>query len=119
MTTIPATGHARRDRWIVVAPAVLAAVTVAFGIYTRSTKGTLGTVAPPFVAGWLPQVDVAGALVAALASIGVVVLGRLLVVDRRLPPPAVAAALFLLALGAGVALNVAREGTTGLSAIYD
>ena len=93
-----------------------AAATVGVGLAIRPAGGRLGTALPPFVSPWAPR---AGALAAVSAA--VLVAGALTapVAARRLRGPlAFAAALFVLALTLGLALNLARDGTHGWYAIF-
>jgi len=111
-------GADRWTRWACAIAALVAALTFAIGDYLHQTEGKFGTAAPPFVAGWLPQIDPLGALVAVLGC-AVVVWGGGWLLGARRSPLGVAALLYALALGAGLALNVARQGTSGWSAIFD
>lgn len=117
--TAPSTDRSERRATVLVAVVgPIAVVTVAVGLRLRLHDGKLGTVSAPFVSGWLPAIDPVGAIVAVLACFAVVLAGRFLV-DAPLHPAAVAAALFALTLGAGLALNVARQGTSGWTEIFD
>jgi hypothetical protein len=96
---------------------VAAAATVAAGVTIHEQDGALGTATPPFVADWFPQLD-ALALVSALALIaGCAIAPRLL--RAGLPPVAFGIGAYGLALGLGLALNVARIGTAGWTAVFD
>ena len=93
-----------------------AAATVGVGLAIRAAGGRLGTALPPFVNPWAPGL---GALAAVSAA--VLVAGTLAapVAARRFRNPlAFTAALLLLALILGLALNLARDGTHGWYAIF-
>jgi hypothetical protein len=90
------------------------AATVAAGLLIRHLHGGLGTATPPFVMVWGPRLDPLAAGSALAAALGVAIAPRL---PRR--PLAFAAAVLGLALALGLALNVARAGTAGWSAIFD
>jgi hypothetical protein len=92
--------------------ALVAVGVVAAGTIIRQATGGLGTATPPFVSGWLPRVDAVGLAVAVLAVATAVLLARRLL-DRRLPPAGFAAAVYALAAGVGLAVNLARDGTAG------
>src|SRR5215217_5296483 len=94
------------------AAAALALAVIAIGWTVHELTGELGTATPPFVAGWLPRIDAAGALAAAVTlAAAVAIAPRLL--DRRLAPAAFSAAAYGLALAVGLAANLARYGTAG------
>ena len=118
MTTSPAEPSAPRVSKIVIAAGVLAAVTVAVGLIGRLGYGRFGTVTAPFVAGWLPDADPLGVVVAVLGCAAVVLGGRA-IVTAPLRPPVVALCLFALSLVAGLALNMARDGIAGWTEIFD
>jgi methylthioxylose transferase len=95
----------------------VAAATVVAGVLIRHLHGGLGTATPPFVMVWGPRAHplalaslVVGALAVALAP-------RLVTAADR--PASFAARVLALALGLGLALNVARAGTRGWDAIFD
>jgi hypothetical protein len=93
-----------------------AAATVAAGLAIRAAGGRLGTALPPFVSPWAPRV---GALAAVSAAVLVAAALVAPLAARRLRSPlAFAAALFLLAVVLGLALNLARNGTHGWYAIF-
>ncbi|MEA2178562.1 MAG: methylthioxylose transferase, partial [Solirubrobacteraceae bacterium] len=104
----------RALRWAVAGVAV---AVVATGVTVRQTTGRLGTTTPPFVVGWLPRVELLGALAAAAALAAAVALAPRLL-DRRLPPPAFSAAAYVLSLVLGLAINTARDGTAGWSRMF-
>lgn len=78
----------------------------------------LGTAASPFVGEWEPGVRWWGLLVAA-AACGAVVWAAPRLLDERLHPVAVAVALYAIAVGLGLALNVVRDGTDGWTRMFD
>lgn len=96
---------------------IVALATIAFGVTVRVSGSRLGTATPPFVAGWSPRVDPLLAVTLAVLALAPPAAARLL--SPRLPPAAFAAAAFALASTAGLALNVARTGVSGWSAIFD
>ncbi len=118
MTTASAERAERRISWIVIAIGLVAAATVAVGLVGRLAYGKFGTATPPFVFGWLPDADPVGVVVAIAGCASVVFVGRW-TVDAKLPPVAVAVALYALTLAAGLALGVARDGTHGWTEIFD
>jgi methylthioxylose transferase len=97
--------------------AAVAIVVIATGWAIRRANGGLGTATPPFVAGWSPRIDVAGAAAAVLVALAAVVLAPRLL-DRRLPPVAFSAASAVLAACVGLAANLARDGTSGWSRMF-
>src|SRR3954469_1375813 len=96
-------------RIVMVAAIAVVAIGLALG------RERLGVATPPFVADWAPKLHpLAGVSVAVLAA-GCVAAPRLL--DLR--PGAFVIAVWCRALALGLALNVARLGTDGLSAVFD
>jgi hypothetical protein len=95
----------------------IAVATVVAGWAIRRATGGLGTTTPPFVAGWSPRIEVAGALVA-VAALAAAVTWAPRLLDRRLRPPAFAAAAYALALVLGLAVNLGRDGTEGWSRMF-
>jgi len=75
----------------------------------------LGVATPPFVADWAPELDPLAAVSVVVLAAGCAAAPRLL--DLR--PGAFVSALWGLALALGLALNVARLGTAGWSAVFD
>lgn len=119
MTRAPQTDAGERVSRIVIwlAGAVAVAV-VAAGLVARWQGTSFGTATEPFVAGWDPQVDALGALAALGGGALLVVVGPLLV-RVRWSPVAVVVALYALGLVAALAMNLARDGVTGWTHIYD
>ena len=97
--------------------AAVALAVIATGWAIRRANGGLGTATPPFVPGWSPRIEIAGAVVAVLVLLAAVALGPRLL-DRRLPPIGFSAASYALALCVGMAVNLAREGTDGWSRMF-
>jgi methylthioxylose transferase len=97
--------------------AAVALAVIATGWAIRRANGGLGTATPPFVPGWSPRIEIAGAAVAVLVLLAAVALGPRLL-DRRLPPLGFSAASYVLALCVGMAVNLAREGTDGWSRMF-
>jgi methylthioxylose transferase len=96
---------------------VAAAATVAAGLTIRAADGGLGVATPPFVADWNPGLHPL-AIVSALALVtGCALAPRLL--GAALRPVAFASCAYVLALGMGLALNLAGSGTYGWSAVFD
>ncbi len=99
------TGRASAETRIVRAAALVAALTIAVGLGVRPFGHTMGTALSPFVMAWLPRATVW--LLPALVVLAVVV-----AFAPRLPP-------VLLALAAGLALNVIPLGPGGLDVVFD
>lgn len=99
----------RRARLVLGLVALVAVAVVATGLTIHHRTGELGTASPPFVMGWMPDVELPWAIAAALACV-LVVLGAERFLEARLPAPAVAAALFGVAVGLGLLVNAARAG---------
>jgi methylthioxylose transferase len=97
--------------------AAVALAVIATGWAIRRANGGLGTATPPFVPGWSPRIEIAGAAVAVLVLLAAVALGPRLL-DRRLPPLGFSAASYVLALCVGMAVNLAREGADGWSRMF-
>jgi hypothetical protein len=93
-----------------------AAATVATGLLIRHLHGGLGTASPPFVMVWGPRLHPLAAVAFAGAALAVPLAARLARVRR---PAAFASGVLALALGLGLALNLARAGTHGWDAIFD
>jgi hypothetical protein len=91
----------------------LAAATVAIGLALGRER--LGVATPPFVADWAPRLHPLAALSVVVLAAGCAAAPRLL--DLR--PGAFVIALWGIALALGLALNVARLGTDGWSAVFD
>ncbi|MGX6450108.1 hypothetical protein ACVU7I_18880, partial [Patulibacter sp. S7RM1-6] len=62
----------------------LAVATILVGWFRGRQRGELGTATPPFVFGWLPLVDVAWAVAAAVV-LGLVVVAAPRLRDARMP----------------------------------
>jgi hypothetical protein len=90
-----------------------AVATVAIGLALGRDR--LGVATPPFVANWAPRLDPLAAVSVVVLAGGCAAAPRLL--DLR--PRAFVIAVWGLALGLGLALNVARLGTAGWSAVFD
>jgi hypothetical protein len=87
-------------------------VVVAVGMWIRESGGQLGVPLPPFVMRWEPLIDQPLALLACFVlALGVALVPGL--VSRLRSPVLFAGALLVLALSLGLAVNVARSGTTG------
>jgi hypothetical protein len=103
------------DRRLLLGALMLAAGWTSVGLLVERSGRVLGTATPPFVMGWLPQVDVwALAAVAALGAL--VVCGPALL---ELPRWGYLTALTAAALTAGLTIGAARTGTHGWTAIFD
>lgn len=105
-----------RVSWIVIFVAV---ATIAVGAIVHHATGRLGTALPPFVAAWAPAAQLGPALLAAAALAAAVVLVPRAVAAERLPPLAFDLIILLVALGLGLAVGAAREGTHGWWTIFD
>ena len=91
--------------------------TVVTGTVIRQTVGGLGTATPPFVMSWLPDAEAPWALVAvSVAAAAAWAAPRLAV--ARLPAAAWLAAVTLLTLVLGLALNAVRNGPLGWHEIF-
>lgn len=108
----------RVSRIVIALAATIAVAVVGAGFVARWSGRSYGTATEPFVAGWAPAIDPLGAL-AALAggALLIIVTPRLLRV--RWSPVAITVALYLLGLVAALAVNLAREGVTGWTHIFD
>ena len=103
------------DRRLLLGAMLLAALWTTVGLLVERSGHILGTATPPFVMGWLPQIDLwAVAAVAALAAL--VVCGPALL---ELPRWGYLTAVTAAALAAGLAVGAARTGTHGWTAIFD
>lgn len=118
-----ALGESGSERALLIGAGVLAVVTILVGVLLSGGGTDLGTTTPPFVGGWLPQIDPAAAWalpLLALAGAGLVALARGAADGLARPRPvAFAAALAGLALLAALAANAARTGTHGWWAVFD
>ena len=90
---------------------------MAVGLSVRVAGGRLGTALPPFVGPWAPHLVPLAAVSAVVLGAGASIAPR--AAARLRSPLAFAAALFLLALALGLALNLARGGPRGWYAIFD
>jgi hypothetical protein len=95
----------------------VAAATVAGGALIGVAHGGLGVPTPPFVADWAPRLHPLAAVSALAAALGFAAAPRLL--RPRVPPPAFAGAVYVLALGLGLALGLERSGPGGWTAMLD
>jgi methylthioxylose transferase len=93
-----------------------AAVTVAAGLLIRHLHGGLGTASPPFVMVWGPRMSPLAIVAVAAVALAVPLAERLVQVSR---PAAFAAGVLALALGLGLAVNLASTGTAGWDAVFD
>jgi hypothetical protein len=106
------------ERVVPVAAVVVAAATVAVGLYVRRATDTpLGVPYPPALGNWLPRADPVLALSIAWFAAAVVVAPRVL--SPRMPAPAFALAAFALTLVLRLALAAGRRGAEGWSAVFD
>jgi len=103
------------ERVLLLGALLLAAAWTAVGLLVERAGTVLGTATPPYVMGWLPQVD-PWALVAA-AVLGALVAGGPALLT--LPRAAFLAGVTATALAVGLALAAARSGTHGWDAIFD
>jgi hypothetical protein len=87
-------------------------VVVVVGLSIKRSGGQLGVPLPPFVMRWEPLADKPLAVLAAVV-LGAGVLVAPVLMDGVRSRLLFAAALFLLALALGLALNAARTGATG------
>jgi hypothetical protein len=95
----------------------VAAVVVVAGLYLRRVAGvTLGAPYPPSLGAFAPRADSLLALCVACFAAAVVLAPRLL--DERVPPPAVAAALLGGTLVLRLALAAGRGGTQAWDAVF-
>ncbi len=92
---------------------VAALATVATGLALGRDR--LGVATPPFVADWAPKLHPLAAVSLVVLAAGCAAAPRLL----ALRPVAFVAALWAIALALGLALNAARLGTAGWSAVFD
>jgi hypothetical protein len=95
-----------------------AAIVAVGGIVIRRTTGELGTALAPFVAGWGPRADALW-LPLAVAVLAAAVAWAPRLLDARVPSWAFAPASALLWLGAGLAVNAAREGPPAWWRVFD
>jgi hypothetical protein len=103
------------DRRLLLGALMLAAGWTTVGLLVERSGRVLGTATPPFVMGWLPQVDLWA--VAAVVALGaLVVCGPALL---ELPRWAFLTAVTTAALTAGLAVGAARAGTHDWTAIFD
>lgn len=113
--TAPST---RVSRIVIWAAAAVAVAVVAAGFVARLRGTSFGTASEPFVAGWAPLVDPLGAAVAIAAGAAFVVAVPALL-RVRWSPVAFTIALYVIGLAVALAINVAREGVTGWTHIFD
>jgi hypothetical protein len=104
---------ARREELVLGIVIFAAAATVAVGLALGRDR--LGVATPPFVADWSPRLHPLAAVAVLVLAAGCAAAPRLL--DVR--PGAFAAGVWALALALGLALNAARLGTPGWSAVFD
>jgi methylthioxylose transferase len=117
LRSLPPVPALQAHRWALAAAAVAFAVVVC-GLIVRASTGGLGVATPPFVMHAGVAADALGLVAAVAAGAAMVALGpRLLRAPRA--PGAFALAAFALALALGLAVNAARHGTRGWSAIFD
>ena len=105
---------------VVLPPAavVVAAATVAVGLYVRRATDTpLGVPYPPALGNWTPQADPLLVVSVACFAGAVAVAPRLL--SPRVPPWAFAFAVLGLTLGLRLALAAGRGGTEAWSHVFD
>jgi hypothetical protein len=103
------------DRRVLLGALMLAAGWTTVGLLVERSGTVLGTATPPFVMGWLPQIDLW--VVAAIAALGVlVVCGPALL---ELPRWGFLTAVTAAALAAGLTIGAARTGTHDWTAIFD
>jgi methylthioxylose transferase len=95
----------------------VAAATVVAGVLIRHLHGGLGTATPPFVMVWGPRAHPLALASLAVGALAVALAPRLVTAADR--PASFAARVLALALGLGLAVNVARAGTRGWDAIFD
>lgn len=105
------------ERVVLVVLGLVAIWTIVRGYVDGKQKDALGTATPPFVFGWVPEID-PWAIAAALVLGAGALLGPHLL-SARVRPPVVALALLGLALAAGLTLNAARVGTYGWYVVFD
>ena len=99
----------------VVLRIVMAAAVATVAIGLALGRDRLGVATPPFVADWAPRLHPVAAVSFVGIAAGCAAAPRLL----ALRPLAFVAALWAVALGLGLALNAARLGTVGWSAVFD
>lgn len=94
-----------------------AGATIGAGLVIRQVHGGLGVATPPFVMVWGPRVSALALASVAAGALAVVVGARLVAASDH--PASFAARVLALALGLGLAVNLARAGTRGWDAIFD
>jgi hypothetical protein len=94
----------------------VASLTVLVGQAIKATGGELGVFFPPFYVHWQPHIGSLAVVSVTVAGGAAALTPALIWRPRR--PATVAAGLFGLALGLGVALNVARGGFHDLWAVF-
>jgi hypothetical protein len=104
-------------RWLPPVGCALAAVVAVVGLVITATGGYLGTALPPFVLVYSPEAD--PLLVASVVVLGGAAIITPRLIDRSAPAWATAAALYMLALALGLALNIARAGSHGWWSMFD
>jgi methylthioxylose transferase len=102
--------------------AVVLAIVMFVAVATGATglalgRDRLGVATPPFVADWAPRLHPLAAVSVLVLAAACAAAPRLL--DARVRPVIFAAAVWALALALGLALNSARLGTAGWSAVFD
>lgn len=105
------------ERGVLVVLGLVAIWTIVRGYVEGRQKDAFGTATPPFVFGWVPQIDPWAAAAVVVLGAGAVLGPHLLA--ARVRPPVVALVLLGLALAAGLTLNAARVGTYGWYAVFD
>jgi methylthioxylose transferase len=110
----------REANWVrlPLAVAAVAVAVIATGLVVHAATGGLGVMTPPFVLHPAPAAEPLGLLAALVAGAAVVVGGPWLTSVPR-APAGFALAVFAAALALGLAVNAARHGTRGWSAIFD
>jgi methylthioxylose transferase len=96
-----------------IAVAAGAALVLAAGLIVHARTGGLGTATPPFVSGWAPRVAPAAAIAAA-AVLALIVAAA----PRALTARGFAAGMTVAAAAAALAVNAARTGPPGWSAVF-
>jgi hypothetical protein len=96
---------------------LVAVATVAAGVAIHAVDGGLGVPTPPFVADWAPRLHPLAAVSVLAGALACAAGPRLLA--ARLPPVAFAAAVYVLALGLGLAVGLERTGPAGWTAMLD
>jgi methylthioxylose transferase len=108
----------RREGLAALALLAVCALWTGLGLGYEATGRVLGTASPPFVAGWVPEVEQPVWLVLAAVAVGVLVAGAPWLL-RRAGSRAFAAALLALATVLVLAANAAKTGTEAWTATFD